>query len=293
MGAMKRLAACLVLGILALPQLTGKAADPRQAVSTRDGTGPTGPLFAQSAVRVLNREFASGDVSFLLLDARTGALLTSHWDDPERPIPLGSLVKPFTALAYAQEHDFIYPVHLCRGAASGCWLAKGHGRVDITSAIAKSCNSYFLMLTANMSGEQMRPTARAFGLEEPDADLSGAALMGLGDRWLISPQHMARAYLELYRRRDQPGVRNLVAGMAQSTWNGTGMGVGRALKDSGALVKTGTASCTHPHRAPGDGFVIALVPADQPELLLMVRVHGVPGAKASVTAGKMLRRMRQ
>jgi hypothetical protein len=46
-------------------------------------------------------------------------------------------------------------------------------------------------------------------------------------------------------------------------------------------------------RAPGDGFVVALVPAQQPEILLMVRVHGVPGAKAAETAGRMLRRMEE
>jgi hypothetical protein len=36
-----------------------------------------------------------------------------------------------------------------------------------------------------------------------------------------------------------------------------------------------------------------LFPAEQPELLLMVRVHGVPGAKASVTAGRMLSRIEE
>jgi len=34
-----------------------------------------------------------------------------------------------------------------------------------------------------------------------------------------------------------------------------------------------------------------MLPANQPELLLLVRVHSVPGATASVTAGRMLRRM--
>jgi hypothetical protein len=38
---------------------------------------------------------------------------------------------------------------------------------------------------------------------------------------------------------------------------------------------------------------VALVPAEQPEFLLMVRVHGVPGAKAAVTAGHMLSRIEE
>jgi hypothetical protein len=38
---------------------------------------------------------------------------------------------------------------------------------------------------------------------------------------------------------------------------------------------------------------MSLVPADQPEILLMIRVHGVAGAKAAVTAGRMLSRMEE
>jgi cell division protein FtsI/penicillin-binding protein 2 len=104
---------------------------------------------------------------------------------------------------------------------------------------------------------------------------------------------MAHAYLELYRRREQPGVRELLAGMARSAQQGTGAGVGRALKHTDALVKTGTAPCTHLQPAPADGFVVAMIPAEQPEILLMIRAHGVAGAKASVTAGRMLSRMEE
>jgi cell division protein FtsI/penicillin-binding protein 2 len=168
-----------------------------------------------------------------------------------------------------------------------------HGELDIVSAIAVSCNSYFRAMAEKLSGEKLLPTTKRFGLEAPDLGMSGPGLMGLGDGWLISPLHMAHAYLELYRRRDQPGVRELLAGMARSAQQGTGAGVGRALRHTEALVKTGTAPCTHLHSAPADGFVVAMVPADQPEILLMIRVHGVAGAKASVTAGRMLSRMEE
>jgi len=56
-------------------------------------------------------------------------------------------------------------------------------------------------------------------------------------------------------------------------------------------VKTGTAPCTHGDHAPGDGFTVAILPAHQPRILLMVRVHGVPGAQAAKVAGSMLREM--
>jgi hypothetical protein len=256
----------------------------------QDSSPSAKSLFSQSAVLVLEREFPSSDISYLLLDARSGTLLSSRWDDPVKPIPLGSLVKPFTALAYAETHENQFPSHVCRGEASGCWQVRPHGKLNLVSAISVSCNSYFRALAENLTGEQLIPIANRFGLDPPDPTLSGPVLMGLGDRWLVAPLKMARAYLELYHRHDQPVVRAIFAGMEQSAHTGTGKGVGKALKHAGALVKTGTAPCTHAHAAPGDGFVIAMVPANQPELVLLVRVHSVPGATASITAGRMLRR---
>jgi len=217
----------------------------------------------------------------------------SHWENSDKPIPLGSLVKPFTAFAYAGAHDFRYPLYECRGQASGCWQVRPHGKLDIVSAIAVSCNSYFRSLAESVTSEQLLPVTRTFDLESPEANFTGPSLIGLGERWKISPLRMARAYLELYRRRDQSGVREILAGMLQSAQRGTGAAVGRALKHSEAFVKTGTAPCTHAPRAPGDGFVVALVPAQAPEIVLLVRVHGVAGAKAAETAGRMLGRMEE
>jgi cell division protein FtsI/penicillin-binding protein 2 len=202
-------------------------------------------------------------------------------------------VKPFTALAYGETHENQFPSHTCRGEASGCWQVHPHGKLNLVSAIAVSCNSYFRALAENLTGEQLIPVAKRFGLDPPEPTLSGPPLMGLGDRWPIAPVKMARAYLELYHRRDQPVVREILAGMAQSARSGTGKGVGQALNHPDALVKTGTAPCTHPHPAPGDGFVIAMVPANQPELLLLVRVHSVPGATAAIAAGRMLHRLEE
>jgi hypothetical protein len=102
---------------------------------------------------------------------------------------------------------------------------------------------------------------------------------------------LAQAYLELVRERAQPGVREILDGMALSARRGTGVQVHRAFPSADALVKTGTAACTHSRHAPGDGFSVVLVPADDPQILLLVRVHGVPGAQVAKTAGQMLRRI--
>jgi len=267
---------------------------------------PSPSLYSQSAAQALTRALAEcgqlqsrGDdlcyerenLSYLLLDAHSGSVLASDWPDANTPIPLGSLVKPFAALAYGEKHQFKYPTHLCRGAASGCWLPRGHGRIGLQSAIANSCNSYFRMLTRDMTAADIQPIALTFGLQSPEANIAGATLAGLGGRWLISPLAMANAYVELSRRSDQPGVRAILAGMAQSGRSGTGAEVDRQLLHIGALVKTGTARCTHANRAPGDGFAIAMFPAAQPSNLLMLRVHGTPGSHAAKVAGELLHRM--
>ena len=291
MVPVKQFAVLVAAAALFLCPSVGRSGLPTDSLSLSTQETGASSLFAQSSAQVLLREFNQPEISFLLLDVKTRELLASRWDDPERRIPMGSLIKPFTALAYGEQHEFRYPTHVCKGESTGCWRPTGHGAVDLSSAIANSCNSYFRMLTEDMSAPEVSPTATEFGLDDPDDGLRGASLAGLGTGWSTSPIHMARAYLELAQRRDQPGVNDILAGMARSARTGTGLEVGRALEHSAALVKTGTAACTHPTRAPGDGFVVVLFPANQPEFVLLVRVHRVPGSKAARVAGQMLRRI--
>ncbi|MGH9667749.1 MAG: hypothetical protein ACRD9L_25305, partial [Bryobacteraceae bacterium] len=102
-----------MIGALALSTAVGQ---PFLVAWAQSATVP-GSLFAQSAARILERDFTSRDVSFLLLDVRSGTVLASRWDDAGRAIPMGSLVKPFTALAYGEEHQFRYPTLVCLGIA--------------------------------------------------------------------------------------------------------------------------------------------------------------------------------
>ena len=82
---------------------------PFNPAESSSNQGSSSSLFAQSAAQALNRDFPSRDVSFLLLDAHTGRVLASRWNHSDAPIPMGSLLKPFTALAYGEQHDYRYP----------------------------------------------------------------------------------------------------------------------------------------------------------------------------------------
>lgn len=256
-------------------------------------SAPSRTLFAQSAVKILERDFPKTDASFLLLDGKSGVLLASHWENFEKTIPLGSLVKPFTALAYASAHHFVYPKLECKGKASACWQDRAHGMLDLTSAISVSCNAYFRQLAQSVSYDQLNRIARDFRIEPPDENSESRTFAGLGDRWRISPLHLAQAYIELQRRKDQPGIPEILQGMRQSALRGTGMSVGRQLAHTKAFVKTGTAPCTHKPWAPADGFTIVLLPADAPEIVLLVREHSVTGATTAELVGKLLHQMEQ
>lgn len=245
--------------------------------------------FANSAEKVL-RGFNQPGVNYLLLDIRENAFLVQNWPAADRRVPVGSLVKPFTALADAESHEYKFPEYTCTGAAT-CWLPRGHGHLDLTRATAFSCNSYFTQLASQTTAVQVANITKRFGLSGPPVEASPAEMIGRYGTWRESPKTLALAYAELLRRRTQPGVRELVAGMAVAAHSGTAAEIAREASGIAVLAKTGTAPCTRAVRAPGDGWVIVAWPAEAPHYLLLVREHGKPGALAADLAGRMLRQL--
>jgi cell division protein FtsI/penicillin-binding protein 2 len=249
---------------------------------------PAGSLAEQSIAKALERAFPQAEINYLLLDARSGNVVAARWPHPDVPLPAGSLVKPFTALAYFQANRRAYPQFRCRGAADGCWNPSGHGRIGMAQAIEFSCNAYFRQLAAALRPEQVAAVARLFGIEGPPASARGDSLFGLGDEWRIAPLNLVRAYAELSASRTQPGASELIEGMALAARNGTAAAAGNGAATN-LLAKTGTAPCAHEPSAPGDGFALLLYPADSPRLALLVRWHGRPGAEAAAVAGRVMR----
>lgn len=244
-------------------------------------------LFSLSAQAALDRGFPSPDLSYLLLDA-SGNLLARRWPE-ERAVPPGSLVKPFVAVAYGEQYGGRFPIVRCMGTRSHCWYPPGHGRLGLEEAITQSCNAYFIALAKGLDRRRAAETFARYGLAGPEPQASAENLAGLGGAWKETPAALARAYLELDKEQQFPVQARIVKGMLASAQRGTGQGVDAALGRNAALAKTGTAVCTHRPRAAADGFAVVLYPAAQPRLLLLVRVHGVTGAKSADVAGAMLR----
>lgn len=237
-------------------------------------------LHTQSAAAVLARDFSGPDLSYLLLDEE-GRVIAQRWDGAERDLPVGSLTKPFLALAYKRTHRS-YPRFRCTGKKT-CWLPRGHGTLQVREAIAFSCNSYFHQLV-EQGGPGFRSSLENFALHGDNAGPERPFTSA-------SPLALARAYLELTRSARDPAAIPVLQGLALSAKKGTASAAGLELHGMSALAKTGTAPCTHPRKAPGDGLALVMFPAEHPRAVLLVRLHGRPGFMAAALAGRMIARV--
>jgi cell division protein FtsI/penicillin-binding protein 2 len=223
----------------------------------------------------------------MVLDAIHGAVLAIHWRDADAIVPVGSLVKPFTAITYGQRHRMRFPDEECTG--EGYWLRAGHGRIGLAAAIAYSCNSYFRQLAEDVSPVEVSEVADRFGLRGPPEGCDRGTLFGLGSAWRLSPIEVARAYAELAARRTEPGIAEVIKGMRLSASIGTAAAVGSELRGASALAKTGTAPCSHSPKAAADGYAVVVYPGDRPRYVLLVQVHGEVGRQAAETAAHLVR----
>jgi cell division protein FtsI/penicillin-binding protein 2 len=202
----------------------------------------------------------------LRLDLRSGAIAADLWTAAQRPVLPGSLVKPFTAIAFGAR----FPKVVCKGCRPGAM----HGEVDLVAAIAQSCNRYFEELSLRVSHQQACLVAANYGIPAPPDNVE--ARIGLGREWRMEPAQIAKAYARLLANREDATVKLILEGMKQAAWRGTASVLG-----GNALAKTGTAACEHVKRMPGDGLAIAMWPPESPRSVALVREHGVPGAVAA------------
>ena len=85
--------------------------------------------------------------------------------------PPGSTIKPIVALS-ALENDVISPKFVveCKGIIElhgqtyHCWREKGHGYMNLRSAIKQSCDIYFYEISRRLGIDRMSVTAKKFGL---------------------------------------------------------------------------------------------------------------------------------
>jgi len=237
----------------------------------------------------IDRALPSAAVSYLLWDVNSDTIVARRWEHSEEPIVVGSLIKPFTAAAYSQSTEKAFPQFVCQGAQSFCWLPQGHGRLGIERAIEESCNAYFLSLAGEIPYEKATEVFAHFGLPSFERQGMDRTLAGLSRSWKVQPLQIAAAYAQLQRESHRDSrMTEILYGMKLSAAQGTAKAIRTKVLGAPVLAKTGTAACSHSPRATADGFTVALFPAEQPRLLVLVRVHGVTGAASATVAGTIL-----
>jgi len=206
------------------------------------------------------------------------------WPEQDRgAASFGSLLKPFLVVAYGQTHES-YPTVICRGAASGCWSQKGHGRQTLIPALANSCNRYFLALSRAVEPAALRGVCLEYRLAEPLAGSTEFDFIGLGDGWPQTPGAVLEAFHRLVQTRSNRSVKLALEGMRLCAQLGTAK---EAHLD--CFAKTGTAPCRHHRVASGDGYAMLIYPMDTPRIILLAMKHGTTGAHTAALAGELLR----
>ena len=120
-------------------------------------------------------------------DLFTGLMLEQDWQNilnhPDKPLinrfnqglyPPGSIVKMITAVTLLNNQEFDPEVEqICDGSYQfgdrifGCWLVRGHGGMNLTSAISNSCDVYFYKSTHYFDLDILSDSFRKFGFGQP------------------------------------------------------------------------------------------------------------------------------
>ena len=166
-------------------------------------------LYEQAVERVLHERF--GAVEYIAIDVETKQVIASNWLNISEPISAGSLIKPFLAVNLPPDRYL--------NCTKGCWIAGGHGRLNLREAIAFSCNQYFLQ---SDSTTLTRVPGASGGAD-------AGTLLGLRGDFRIAPLVLVQEYVEVVR--DVKAVRE---GMRLAVLRGTATAV-----KADALAKTG------------------------------------------------------
>ena len=129
-------------------------------------------------------------------------------DDPLQPFlnrafsayPVGSVFKPVTAAAALQRGIDVDDEYLCEGGLAvgdrffRCYRSVPHGEVDLTAAVCRSCNGYFIRLARRTGARDLLLTAENLGFGRETrftGDLVGAAGNLPAEDALSSPAALA------------------------------------------------------------------------------------------------------
>lgn len=179
---------------------------------------------------------------FIVTDIRTNEVLYN--DNPQYSNTLllpGSLLKPF-ALLSVELSDKTFRCEGWYDMGYRCWNREGHGELNLTEAIAYSCNSYFIQyLEGRLDISRFHETLRYYINFEGHITVNNyiEESIGLGTHIKTTPLELLTGYNKLFKEEPN-GIEIIRQGMEESTYYGTS----KTFSEDGdfieAACKTGT-----------------------------------------------------
>jgi len=235
------------------------------------------PLRAALAALLLAAPAAGAGLELWRLEPGAGA---AEGTAPDLPLPVGSLLKPFLAKAWAAAHPGTPAPRLRCGPGDHCWLRSGHGELGLAGALTVSCNSYFLKLAGATPADQLSATLAAEGFQPAPASASRAlGLEGPDGALAMAPSALLAAYARLVREPwpgAEPVRREVLAGLREAALTGTAGAIGH----SGFWAKTGTVPGPDGVPAESTGLALAVDDAGWAILARLRPGRGMDAAQA-------------
>jgi cell division protein FtsI/penicillin-binding protein 2 len=245
----------------------------------------------------------------------TAVILTKHGEIVVNPglatyaTPTGSLMKLVTARAAAAENCAqLSRIRTCEGRLRWrtpdgrvntytCWETRGHGDLNLSAALSRSCNIYFFSLGRDLAPGRLKKYGEAAGFETADAHTWDSPLSAVGDRKDVkmTPRHAAHWMQTLARGQAlEPhcpsGFEQLRSGLRGAVLNGTAKAA--ATKGLWVAGKTGTGLYADGSNRTWGWFTGWAFHQQQPAqtVVMALRLPDAAGpGKAAATAGALLR----
>ncbi|NVB38672.1 hypothetical protein G6O69_12595 [Pseudenhygromyxa sp. WMMC2535] len=278
-----------------------------QAWRAEQPTLPEMLFMAGAAKQTLEALEISG--SAVLLDARTGERIVQVDHEAKAPLPTqpwspGSSIKPLlvaNALRLGAIQDDLrvacdghYEVD---GQVMSCFSS--HGELDLAGALATSCNEYAYEVARLLGAPALLRSLQGFGFGQDSGSLPAppgpddadvwAVTEGVGHGELrVTPAQLATAYADHLAPPGDPAREAVVAGMIAAVEDERGTATAAAVPGLRVAAKTGTTEGST--EGLYDSWLVAMAPAERPDVVLVVFVHDGPVASqiAAPAAGQIL-----
>jgi cell division protein FtsI/penicillin-binding protein 2 len=225
----------------------------------------------------------------VVLDARTMQELAAVDTRGEHaaPVPPGSTLKPILALS-ALRAGVIDPAEplTCEGTwrrgdlELGCFAE--HGALDLSTALATSCNAYFYELATRLGPTHIASSFEQVGLgalaqlvrnpaDNPQVPYLAHAL-GHG-KTVLAPTELAHAYAAMLRSGG-PQLAFVLAGLVDAVTSPHGTARGANVAGLEVAGKTGTAQTVDDGVAHTHAWFVGHAPAHDPRVVVLTYIDG-------------------